>query len=363
MINGELRIVERSELKKINKFYLTLFLVLIMLSIISNTFYILSGKNLMYYSGKFHVRYAEAWLGGEYPLLNPKYYWQGVPYLSTFSLLMAIFAMVFHTTIDKIMILFQYCLFPFSMISVTYLAYKERGELVGILTALLLFSSGAFGSIYFGGLSWVTASFLDYMIFPLVVLFFIEDNKRLFVLSAALLIYGHGLFSLTLVLALFFYSVIYEQRKLKDFLYILILCLPLLVVLGPWIRPSVDLTIDYFNPSLSNFIGYYIPSLFIIIGIPSFYAIIGIFTLLLKDKTPFEKVLIFWVLSIVVIFRAVPPFRSTMYFAFPFAILGAIGIDEILSSDNLKQAMIWVLFLTIMIRFILGGITILQTLA
>lgn len=318
------------------KFYFTLFLVLILLILIGNILILITYDFPVGSDVNVHLKLAKALLKLEYPQVNTGYLYPPAMHIT-----IALLSLIFFTTPLQIMKFLEILLLPLIYIATFFLTYKKyEDKYAAFLCVFLLGSSPAF----WDRASQVIPQAIDFLLFPLAVYFFIEKRENIFIFASVYLIYNHSFYAVLLVFSLFIYSIIYDKERVRAFIKIFLLSMPLFIItmlyLPAILRESGSLQTLQEIAVLKE-------PLFAIkyLGYPLFFLIfITIIHAKFHELSELEKIAFLWMLCLtpMIIFF---PDRFLQYFSQPLAILSAIAVDSIIRSNKKRNAFIFLLFL------------------
>jgi hypothetical protein len=307
---------------------------------------------------QLHYKIVSAWLDGENPLVNQRYFGNNFPYPPAFHLTIAILSkalFISHYDIFKVLQLF---LFPLILASTLFLVKRIKNLYVGILAVCLLVS----GIAFWDRSAQVIPNGFDALFFPLVVYAYMRGRRMVLIALGTFLVYNHLFYGVILLSALVAHSVKFNRERLRDFGIVGALCLPLFLFYAPYATNFGDFATggetslpEYqraINHPLFNvaYLGYFFSAI-------SFFSIIHFSTKKLSD---FEKVLGLWVLALVPLYVLLPH-RALPYLAHPFAIMGAITLDDYTKTEKQKNVVLLLLFVLswvyVMTQYNIMGIT------
>ncbi len=286
-----------------------------------------------------HLRLATGWLKGDLPTFDERYF-NNYPYPPAFQLSIASASRLFSTTPIMIAKLLEIILYPLVFLSTSYFAYKKGNAFIATASILLLGTSPAF----WDRASQVIPQAVDLALFPLAAYFFLEKKDTPFLALAVFMIYNHSMYGALPILSLFIYSLKYQKRSLGIFLKILILTIPLILItlahLEGVISESRTINEEQEDAVLRE-------PLFSIkyLGYPLFFLlIITAIHLSFEGVSDIENLLLIWGLSLLPMILYFPD-RLIQYATQPFAILGAMTIDDLLKDKKSRYILVLVLFI------------------
>ena len=283
---------------------------------------------------QLHYKIVSAWLDGENPLTNERYFGNNFPYPPAFHLTIAIISTALftpHYDIFKVLQLFQ---FPLILASTLFLVSRIKNLYVGILTVGLLVS----GIAFWDRSSQVIPNGFDALFFPLVVYAYMKGQRVLLIALGTFLVYNHLFYGVMLLSSLAAHSARYNRKRMKDFGIVGILCLPLFLFYMQYISNFGEFASGG-ETSLPEYQRAITHPLFNVAYLGYFFSAISFFSILhfsTKKLSPFEKVLGFWVLALVPLY-IIFPHRALPYLAHPLAIMGAITLDDYSKTEKQKN--------------------------
>jgi hypothetical protein len=235
-------------------------------------------------------------------------------------------------------------LFPLILISTFYVFYRKTNLYVSTLSVIFLSSSQAF----WDRATQVAPQALDVLLFPAIILFYMNGKSKSFKLTCAYLIYSHGLFALILISSLLGYSLFFEKQKLKPFLSIAVLSVPLFLF-------YLVRTVSY-TTLTSPEVGYSPQTIFLLenplwgVTYLSYllfpFSIIALLKLVytrFSDATEFEKIVVFWTVFLMPIIFFIPE-RFITYVAQPLSILSGIAMYGVLKTERKRLLFLGICF-------------------
>ena len=279
------------------------------------------------------------WMKGVNPLNNPLFYSEGHAYPPLFPIVIGIISRISSISPIKVMLLIS----PFSSPLIFISFYFFLSEIVGKDDAFVLAFVFFSGTMMFGSGGVLLPRVIDWIIFPPLLYFFLNDKKSPFVFLSLVIIYQHGLFPLPFIFALLIYSILYLPYKLKEFAIILLLSTPLVY----FMTKSASTYVTFY--STEKVIEYLIILKWNLQYITLFLGIAGMVYFLLNDSKHLDLVRLsmFWIFfsAPILYFRI---FRFFNYTTIPLSIMGGLMLLEL---DSIKTRN-YLIFLSILV----GGI-------
>lgn len=156
---------------------------------------------------RFHLKAATMYANGENALFNKEILSSfGGSYPPLFHLFLALFVKLGIAM--QAAAFMQIIFYPLILLSAAFLVWKRKGIVPAAFTVVLMFTS-----IALFDRSQVIPQSIDMILFPLAVLFFLENKKIPFITLATIMIYSHGYFSLLLLLAVALFSFIEKKNQ------------------------------------------------------------------------------------------------------------------------------------------------------
>jgi hypothetical protein len=299
-----------------------------------------------------HLKIVNGWLDGDNPLKDEDYFiGNPFPYPPAFHLSIAAISKITQFGPNSIFNFLQIFLFSFILGSTFFLVSKLKNMYVGVLTTCLLISSIAF----FDRSSQVIPNGIDAFLIPLIIYSFLKGKSKGFILLGAFIVYNHLHYGALLLFPMLVYSAKYDQKKLRDFGAVALLCIPLFIFYLPYFMNFSEFTQSYETRILQYQIATQLP-LFNIAYLGYFLGIIAFLSLahlLSRETTDFEKLLLLWVGSLIPLY-IIFPHRAIPYLAHPIAIMGGITLDD-MARSNKQKVLVLAVVLIIAAGYILAA--------
>lgn len=325
-----------------NLLYISIFIVLCLAYIAG------FAKGISMYGGpwttdfQLHYKIVQAWLDGENPLVNERYFGNNFPYPPAFHLTIAIISKALFTSPYDIFKILQLFLFPLILASTLFLVQRIKNLYVGILAVCLLAS----GIAFWDRSAQVIPNGFDALFFPLVVFAYMKGYRVLLIAFGTFLVYNHLFYGVILLSALVAHSAKYNREMLRDFGIVGLLCIPLFLIYAPYISNFGEFATDG-ETSLPEYQRAITHPLFNVAYLGYFFSAISFFSILhfsTKKLSDFEKILGLWVLALVPLYIMLPH-RALPYLAHPLAIMGAITLDDYTKTEKQKNIVLLLLFI------------------
>jgi hypothetical protein len=293
-----------------------------------------------------HLRLSQGWLDLDFPTFNEEYFNKGFPYPPAFHITLASLSLLPFVDLITVANLLQVVLFPLILISTFYLIYRRTDLYTATLSTLILATSPAFWDRG----AQVIPQAADLLLFPLVVLLFMEKKDAWFIAGSCYLLYSHWLYAGLPIAALLVYSLIFERERLKVFSAVFLISIPLIILMLS--HTPAMLEGEAFIPESGGInepqeLGVRTEPLFAIkyLGYPIFFLLI-ISAIHLKFKGPgeFEKILLIWAVALSPMLIYFPD-RFIEYVAQPLAILGGIVLADLVRTERWRVPLLMGMFL------------------
>lgn len=266
------------------------------------------------------------WMKGINPLSNPAFYSTSHAYPPLFPIVVGFISLISSIPPIKVMLLLS----PFSSPLIFFSFYFFLSKIIGKDNALVLSFVFFSGTMMFGGGGVLQPKVIDWIIFPSLLYFFLNDKKGPFIILSLVIIYQHGLFPLPFIFALLMYSILYTPNKLKEFAIIFLLSTPLVYFMA---ESTSTLYMTFY--STRQVFEYLIRLKWNLQYILIFLGISGIVYFLLNDSEhpDLVKISLLWIFfSVPILYFRV--FRFFHYTTIPMSILGGLMLLDLESSKT-----------------------------
>jgi hypothetical protein len=285
---------------------------------------------------QLHLRITQAWEDGHNPLVDERFFGNKFPYPPAFHFSLSLLPISPPTTFALVQIL----LFP-CIVLVTYWFAKEfYGGYAGTVAVCLAISGFAF----WDRPGQVIPNSFDILLLPILFYFYIKDKNVGFVITSTYLIYNHLFYPMGAILALFGYSLIRKRRPLKNFMFIGILCIPLIYLYIPHIfellaMPQQELGVAQFQNFKNNPLW-----IFCYLGYPLTVAIFFIgYYFIKKKKSEIDWIMLVWIAGFIPLLVKFPH-RAVTFLSQPLAILGGMVASRMIRESK-KQGVLTILLI------------------
>lgn len=285
--------------------------------------------------GQLAQKITLAWKDGHNPLTDHNYFGNAFPYPPAFHLTLALIPM----NVELIFGLIQILLFP-CIIMVTYwLARWFYGDYAGVVAVALAISGFAF----WDHPGQTIPNAVDLLLLPIIFYAYFKKKNITFVLVSTYLIYNHLFYPLGPVLALCAHSIITKRGGLQNFLFIGVLCLPLVYIYIPY--APLFLSHSAKEQTVAQYLNFKDNPVWAIcyLGYPLFVSAFFTAQYFIKEKkSEIDWIMLVWILSFVPMMLKFPH-RAMTYLSQPLAIIGGMLATNMI-KDSRKDLFLIILF-------------------